>query len=229
MNSNSTNNSSNKSNNSNKASAVQPLDIVKRTLVGLKGMWWLVPILAAIGALGFVLYAYRGYTPSYTATATLIVSPKSSTISSYTGGVSSKQLEKTFPYIITSSQLVKIIGKDLGTGYMPGSVYASTLGDTNLFTITATSDSYEMAYKLLKSVINNYSEVAEYIVGDTELVIVVPPTASAEPNNTVSYRQNALIGTGLGVALALIIITMVEMFNITVRKPDDVEDLLNNR
>ena len=102
MNSNSTNNSSNKSNNSNKSSAVQPLDIVKRTLVGLKGMWWLVPILAAIGALGFVLYAYRGYTPSYTATATLIVSPKSSTISSYTGGVSSKQLEKTFPYIITS-------------------------------------------------------------------------------------------------------------------------------
>ena len=230
MNSNSsTNNSSNKSSNISKSSSVNPLDIVKRTLVGLKGMWWLVPILAAIGALGFVLNAYRSYTPTYTATATLIVSPKSSTISSYSGGVSSQQLEKTFPYIITSSQLVKIIGKDLGTGYMPGSVYASTLGETNLFTITAISDSYEMAYKLLKSVINNYSEVAEYIVGDTDLVIVVPPTASAEPNSTVSYRQNALIGTGAGTGLALVIITMIEMFNITVRKPDDVEDLLNSR
>ena len=60
------------------------------------------------------------------------------------------------------------------------------------------------------------------------MVLVVPPSASAEPVNTVNYRIRALIGTGVGVAVALAIIMLIELFNVTVRKPDDIELLLNS-
>ena len=205
-------------------------DMLLRLLNGIKKYWNLIPILACVGCCVMVAYTYKSYVPLYSATATFTVSAKDDTISSYssTNTASSAQMEKTFPYIITSAPLTKVVTEDLGLGDMPGTISASALPDTNLFTITATSSDYETAYKLLKSVINNYPKVAEYVVGDTEMVLVVPPSASAEPVNTVNYRIRALIGTGVGVAVALAIIMLIELFNVTVRKPDDIELLLNS-
>ncbi|MBQ7521733.1 MAG: hypothetical protein IJU14_02510, partial [Clostridia bacterium] len=208
---------------------VTPMDILKRMATGLKGMWWLIPIVSGILSLGFVMTAYRGYSPTYSASATVSVFLKSSTISSYSSGTPSEQLDNTFAYVITSSQLSAIIGQDLGLGYVPGTVYASKMEGTGFFTIVATSNSYEMAYQILKSAINNYSQVAEYIVGETEMVIIIPPTANSEPINKITYRIYALEGAGIGIAAVLILVTLIEMLNFTVRSPDDVEKLLNTR
>lgn len=203
-------------------------DLVLRTLIGVKKIWRILPILVAIFSLAFVAYAYKTYTPVYRATATFTVS--SGTSSYYSTSTSSvEQLEKTFPYIITSSPMRKVVIEDLGTSSIPGTISSSILEDTNLFTITVDSDSYEMAYNLLKSVINNYPEVAEYVIGDTEIVLVVAPTAASQPINKVSYRMYALIGAAVGIILFVALIAIKEMFNVTVRKPDDIENLLNSK
>ncbi|MEE0930460.1 MAG: polysaccharide biosynthesis tyrosine autokinase [Acutalibacteraceae bacterium] len=203
-------------------------DLVLRTLNGIKKIWRILPVLAALFSLAFVVYAYKTYTPVYRATATFTVSSGSSSYYS-TGGVSVEQLEKTFPYIITSPPLRKVVTEDLGTDSMPGTISSSLLEDTNLFTITVDSSSYEMAYNLLKSVINNYPDVAEYIIGDTEIVLVVAPTASSEPINKVSYGMYALIGAAVGIVLFIASIAIKEMLNVTVRRPDDIENLLNSK
>ena len=202
-------------------------DLVFRTLIGIKKIWRILPILVAIFSLAFVAYAYKTYTPVYRATATFTVSSGSSYYSTSSSSV--EQLEKTFPYIITSPPLRRVVIEDLGTDSIPGTISSSVLEDTNLFTITVDSGSYEMAYNLLKSVINNYPEVAEYIIGDTEIVLVVAPTASSEPINKVSYKMYALIGAAVGLVLFVALIAIKEMLNVTVRKPDDIENLLNSK
>lgn len=206
-------------------------EILLRVLNGAKKHWWLIAILAGILSLAFVFYSYRNYVPQYKATATFTVSPRDTNVSSYSSTSSSAstlQLEKTFPYIITSAPLTNVVTEDLGLSSMPGSITATAVEDTNLFTITVTSSDYEMAYNVLKSVINNYPSVAEYVVGATDIVLVVPPSASSEPVNSVSYRNWAVIGAGAGIIMALVIILILEMFNVTVRRPDDIESLLNN-
>lgn len=205
-------------------------DVVFRTLIGIKKIWRIIPVITAICSLVFVAYAYKTYTPIYRATATFTVSSRGYSISSYstTSGASVEQLEKTFPYIITSAPLRRVVTENLGVGSVPGTISASVLEDTNLFTITVDSGSYEMAYNILRTVINCYPEVAEYIIGATDIVLVVSPTAAAEPINKISYRLYALIGAVAGIVLSIVMAMAKEMLNVTVRKPDDIENLLNS-
>ncbi len=207
-------------------------EYASKILTGIKKHWYIIVVLAGICCVGFTLYSYRAYTPQYTAAATFTVTPKGDSLSAYTSissNASTQQLEKTFPYIITSAPLTRVVAEDLGLSYVPGTLTATAVEDTNLFTITVTSSNYETAYNVLKSVINNYPSVAEYVVGATDLVLVVPPSASSTPINPISYREKALIGTAVGALLGLLIVFFLENLNHTVRHPDEIRKLLNNQ
>lgn len=207
-------------------------EYASKILTGIKKHWYIIAVLAGICCVGFTLYSYRAYTPQYTAAATFTVTPKGDSLSSYTSissNASTQQLEKTFPYIITSAPLTRVVAEDLGLSDVPGTITATAVEDTNLFTITVTSSNYETAYNVLKSVINNYPSVAEYVVGATDLVLVVPPSASSTPINPISYREKALIGTAVGALLGLLIVFFLENLNHTVRHPDEIRKLLNNQ
>lgn len=207
-------------------------EYASKILTGIKKHWYIIAVLAGICCVGFTLYSYRAYTPQYTAAATFTVTPKGDSLSAYTSissNASTQQLEKTFPYIITSAPLTRVVAEDLGLSYVPGTLTAAAVEDTNLFTITVTSSNYETAYNVLKSVINNYPSVAEYVVGATDLVLVVPPSASSTPINPISYREKALIGTAVGALLGLLIVFFLENLNHTVRHPDEIRKLLNNQ
>lgn len=207
-------------------------EYVSKILTGIKKHWYIIAVLAGICCVGFTLYSYRAYTPQYTAAATFTVTPKGDSLSAYTSissNASTQQLEKTFPYIITSAPLTRVVAEDLGLSDVPGTLTATAVEDTNLFTITVTSSNYETAYNVLKSVINNYPSVAEYVVGATDLVLVVPPSASSTPINPISYREKALIGTAVGALLGLLIVFFLENLNHTVRHPDEIRKLLNNQ
>lgn len=207
-------------------------EYASKILTGIKKHWYIIAVLAGICCVGFTLYSYAAYTPQYTAAATFTVTPKGDSLSAYTSissNASTQQLEKTFPYIITSAPLTRVVAEDLGLSDVPGILTATAVEDTNLFTITVTSSNYETAYNVLKSVINNYPSVAEYVVGATDLVLVVPPSASSTPINPISYREKALIGTAVGVLLGLLIVFFLENLNHTVRHPDEIRKLLNNQ
>ena len=207
-------------------------EYASKILTGIKKHWYIIAVLAGICCVGFTLYSYRAYTPQYTAAATFTVTPKGDSLSAYTSissNASTQQLEKTFPYIITSAPLTRVVAEDLGLSYVPETLTATAVEDTNLFTITVTSSNYETAYNVLKSVINNYPSVAEYVVGATDLVLVVPPSASSTPINPISYREKALIGTAVGALLGLLIVFFLENLNHTVRHPDEIRKLLNNQ
>lgn len=207
-------------------------EYASKILTGIKKHWYIIAVLAGVCCVGFTLYSYRAYTPQYTAAATFTVTPKGDSLSAYTSissNASTQQLEKTFPYIITSAPLTRVVAEDLGLSDVPGTLTATAVEDTNLFTITVTSSNYETAYNVLKSVINNYPSVAEYVVGATDLVLVVPPSASSTPINPISYREKALIGTAVGALLGLLIVFFLENLNHTVRHPDEIRKLLNNQ
>lgn len=207
-------------------------EYASKILTGIKKHWYIIAVLAGICCVGFTLYSYAAYTPQYTAAATFTVTPKGDSLSAYTSissNASTQQLEKTFPYIITSAPLTRVVAEDLGLSDVPGTLTATAVEDTNLFTITVTSSNYETAYNVLKSVINNYPSVAEYVVGATDLVLVVPPSASSTPINPISYREKALIGTAVGALLGLLIVFFLENLSHTVRHPDEIRKLLNNQ
>lgn len=205
--------------------------VIMHIMHGLRKRGWMLPIITCMIMCGFLYYSYTTHNEYYQATATLSVTSKEANVSSYSNksyNATTYQLIKTFPYLISSSNLTKVVADDLGMGYVPGTISASALSDTSMFTITVTSNSYGLAYRILKSVINNYSTVAEYVIGETDIVIVIPPSASSEPLYPIDFNQRALYGFVFGIIVSMVIIVMFERFTFTIRTPDDIEKILNN-
>ena len=112
----------------------------------LKKTWWWVLLLAAlIGGLRYT-QARRNFVPMYTATASFSV--KSSYVGTtdlvdttqYYDSQATEQVVSSFPYIIRSEAMQERIRLTLDTTWINGTVSASSIGDTNIFTLTVTSN-----------------------------------------------------------------------------------------
>lgn len=108
------------------------IPLLFRALKQFRRSWW-IGLLAVLvcGALGF-LYARFTYSPKYEAKASFVVSMSDSTsisTSRYYNSVTTEQLAATFPYILTSGALNKVVANDLGVSSVPGTITAEALGE----------------------------------------------------------------------------------------------------
>ena len=204
-------------------------DTIYHVLEWLKRLWIFILIFAVVGASAMVLYTYKTYTPSYSASATFTVNVDVATSSadSY-NKATAQQLAKTFPNILTSSSLNKIICKDLGVNEVKENITATVLDDTNLFTITVTSfESPQKAYNVLSSVINSYPKVAKFIIGSTQLKLIDASSVTTKPTNYPNYSKKALLGCAAGAILVLAIILLLGLTTSTIIRGDDITEILN--
>ena len=136
----------------------------------LRRLWLLLAAALIICVSALCWRTYRTYRPVYKASATFTVyvtNALQSEIRSY-NTTTAEQMAKTFPYILTSGALSERVMQELSISSMP-SVSASVLSNTNIFTLTVTSNDAQLAYNVLQSVIRNYPQVAEFVVGPTVL------------------------------------------------------------
>lgn len=191
----------------------------------LKRFWWVIVLLTALGAGLFYFRSSSSYSPRYVAEATVSVEIVNG--GQYANQNTAEQMGKVFPYILTSGALSDVISADLGTKSVPGTISVSSIHGTNLLTISVSSGDPNMAYAILQSVLNNYPEVAKFVVGQTFLSVIDDsgiPTDSGR--NTVlrgSLRRGALVGFVLGVLLLLVYTINTR----TIRSEMELRRLLN--
>ena len=98
---------------------------------------------------------------------------------------------------------------------------------TNLLTIDVSSWNPDYAYAVLKSVLKNYPEVAQFVVGQTELTVIddsgVPTDTGRSSVVRGSLRRGALIGFLLGL---LAVAVHAGAFR-TIRSETELRSLLN--
>lgn len=203
-------------------------DLLYHFVGWLKRLWIFILIFAVLGAVGIVGYTYKTYVPMYSASATFTVNVDVKEASSQQyNKATANQLAKTFPNILTSSSLNKIVCNDLGVSTINESINASVLEDTNLFTITVTSTSPQRAYDVLNSVISNYPQVAKFVIGSTQLCLIDTSSISTKPINYPNYTQRALMGVAGGALLVLVVIFLLATFTNTIIRASDVIEYLN--
>lgn len=176
---------------------------------GIKKLWWVVIGLAVLFAFQSYFSVSSSYQPEYVAEATMSVKTTGNA-GSYINAQTAQQLEKVFPYILTSGVLQDVIAEDMGLDAVPGTISASAEEGTNLFTLSATASDPQVAYDLLQSVIKNYPQVAEFVIGKTQLEILdetgIPEDIQKEQVIRGSYKRGALKGALLGLLLMCIYI-----------------------
>lgn len=195
----------------------------------LKKRWWVAVVVAVLVSALHYANAVRTYQPQYRTSSTFTVSVSNnygSSTKTYNNAMA-KQMAKTFPYVLQSGVLSEMVANDLGYRSLPGSVSATALEETNLFTLTVTAADPQLAYDILQAVIRNYPQVAEFVVGTTNLVLLEEEGVVTDPINAVSWqaavKQGVMVGLLVGAAAVLLYIAL----NQTVRRVDDLKRLSN--
>ena len=83
-------------------------------------LWWLTVLLAAIVAVGALLYSIKSYEPMYKVETTFTVETYNPTQSGYTffyDNHTAAQMALTFPYVLDSDLLLERVKADLGVEY----------------------------------------------------------------------------------------------------------------
>ena len=213
-------------------SKIDIFELLYDYLRGLKKIWWLIPVLVCL--FGGLLYArdVMRYQPMYKSQASFTVSTVTASGNSYSYSFyydtsTVKQMASTFPYILESNLLIDLVKNDLGVEYINGAISASAIADSNLFTLTVTSSNPQDAYDILRAVINHYSEVSAYVIGDTQLNMIEAPKLAEAPYNKKNGFDSAVKGAAAGLLLAIILQLIYGKMRKTIRKEDEIKDVLN--
>ena len=202
---------------------------------GLKKFWWLCLILAVLGGAGFYIKTVKNYVPMYKAEASFTVTltqssekaEENSTYNFYYNSSTASQMAKTFPYILQSDMLTGIVREQLGVSSLNGSISASAVENSNLFTIQVESSSPEDALSILQSVIDNYPSISKYVIGDSVFNMIQPASLPENPYNTPNYKKQAAKGALAGLFTGLALILIYACSRTTIRKPEDCKNKLN--
>lgn len=196
-----------------------------------KRLFWVGIVASLVLTMFFAVRTRMSWAPRYEASATFVISLSTDygTSSRYYTSATAEQMEKTFPYILKSGILNSIVANDLGLSYVPGSISASSVPSTGLFTLKVQAAEAQLAYDILQSVMRNYPQVAAFVVGDTVLTMIGESGVPAAPYNSFSYSSAVKRGVVLGVGLCLALCLAYAMLYKTVRRPEDIRRLLNTR
>lgn len=195
----------------------------------LKRTWWWVILLAILaGGLRYV-QVRRSFVPRYTATASFSV--KSGYVGTtdlvdntqYYDNQAAEQVVSSFPYIIRSEAMQERICLALDTSWINGVVTASSIGETNIYTLTVTSTNPQDAYDILNAVIKNYPQVASFVIGGTQLSMIEEPQVPTAPVNTFHGGRSAAKGGAAGLLFGLALTLLMALGRRTVQTADDLK------
>ena len=193
-----------------------------------KRFWALALVLALLGAAVLGYTGYRAYQPQYDATVSFTVkvaNPLYSSINSY-NNAAAKQLHATFPYILRSQILTQRVREYMGTSYIP-TVYTSVLENSNIFTLRVRDTNPERAYQVIQAVIVCYPQVADYVVGATELTILDDSGVPTRPVYDLDLTDSLLLGALGGLVLWALFMLLLTLSRRTIHNEDELRRTLN--
>lgn len=217
----------------NQATETEKIDLIRildNMWKGAKRYWYLMLILIVLLGGVFCVRSYRNYSPVYSANATFTITSDTSSLyssSSYLNTRTASQIVNTFPYILNSSILQKKIAEDLGMDSIPGSIRTETLGSTNMITIIVSSSDAQNAYDILQSVIKNYPEVAEPVIGEVSMNLLDMTDVPESVSNPPDYKKDALKGMFLGIVLCAAALLLYGFTRTTIHEEEDFKKMFN--
>lgn len=195
----------------------------------LRRMWIWVLILAVAGGVFAYVRDYMTWSPRYTASATFTITASQDGSDATSGSYAfydnstAEQMANTFPYILTSGVLSRRAAETMGRDAVSGQIQASSEENTNLFTMSVTDVDAELAYETLQAVIECYPDVAEVIIGRTNMQLLDETGIPAHPDNPRNGKEALAKGAAVGAFLGLLWTGTVMLSRMTVKKKEDFQ------
>lgn len=190
--------------------------------------WALALVMALVSSAALGFSGYRAYTPEYEASVSFTVqmaNPLYSGVKAYNNAMA-KQLHATFPYILRSAILRQRVAEHLGTDRIPD-VETTVLENSNVFTIKARDPDPQMAYQVLQAVVEVYPQIADYVVGATNLVVLDDSGLPTEPVHTLKLKESLALGAAAGLLIWAACMMVLALNRRTVHNEEELKRTLN--
>ena len=188
-------------------------------------------ILAALfaGAVIAGVYTKVFITPMYSATSTMLVLTKETTLTSLADLQLGSQLTSDYSMLITSrtvlEDVVDELKLDMDYKALKGSISINNPTDTRILEITVTNADPEMC----KTIVDKLAEVSSAFIGD-QMEVVPPkiieegevPTAKISPNT----KKNIMVGALAGFVLSAGVVVLITLMDDTIKTEEDIERYL---
>ncbi|MBE6982345.1 MAG: hypothetical protein E7437_08510 [Ruminococcaceae bacterium] len=195
-------------------SEINPHGLVKTFLKNL----WIIGALCVSALLCYTSFSRMTYVPEYTSSATFMVSAKDST-SAYNSLTTTQSMATVFVEVFQSNVLREKIQQQLPDQEFDGTINVTTIPQTNLFIVTVTSPEPDLSFRALNLVVDNYSDISDYLFSNAQLEVIKDPVVPVVPSNPLELRKHYPVVLILAVFLSGAWITGLYLLRDTVKTP----------
>ena len=191
---------------------------------------WLL-ILALAVAVGVAAYIFTDltYTPTYSSSATLVVTTRSSSATVYSNLSNTSALASVFEEVLNSSVFRKILLEETDLGYFGGSISAKALASTNLMSVQVTDTDPRKAFLVLQAILDHHQEITYDIIGTVTVEVLQAPSVPTAPTNRINVADRMETMMILTAAAVCVILAWLSISRDTVRSDKEVRRKLDCR
>jgi len=188
--------------------------------------WWCVLLFSIAVALLVNAVSSLLYRPMYTTSTTFVVTTRGTNASIYQDIVNATDTAARFSTVLQSNILKRAVVRDLQVDEYNAITEISQLEETNLIILEVKHRSALMSYKYLKSILNNYSKVSDYVIKSVVLNTIEKPTIPINPSNSNNASLYSQIGFFVSFVLAVIYIACFSYLKDTVKNAQEASSKL---
>lgn len=179
--------------------------------------WWVIFLAGCIGVMATYTIIRESYEPIYTSSAVYVINPKESTGYKRTDKVVAQSAVKAFQGLLMQDIMKKRIMEDLGTSEWNADISVTMLESTNIMTLSVSSPRPVESFLIIKYVMENYSDLSQYLNEDAVFEELRAAEVSTFPDNVLTPRNKSLM-VGAGVAfLMLCLIVLLSIMRRTIK------------
>ena len=165
--------------------------------------WWIILLIACSAAMITYTVLTAVHRDQYTVKTTFAVMGRGENANAASSLSATYEMTQKFQAILENNILKKKVMEELGGSSFPADMSASIVPESNLMELSVTADSPETAFRVLRSVLKNYTTISDYIIPNVVLETLQQPQVSGNPSNripTEKYAAMAFLAAALGTA-----------------------------
>ena len=203
---------------------IEPFTLIHDILVN----WWVI-ILGALAAamLTFIVVSVR-YEPQYTTSTTFVVSSRN-TSASYSSLGTYNSMATSFQKVVESTAMQDILCEKLGVDEIDADIQVNIAGETNLLELTVTDDSPQQSFDIMEGILENYSGITLYTVGDIVLNILEDPNIPFSPDNPLQAGDMMKKVFLIAAAALALLFGILSVMKDTLKTEEDISEKLDAR
>ena len=191
--------------------------------------WWVILIGTLIAAMLSYVFVTENYKRQYTATATFIVSSKgSATTTMFANLESTRSLASAVAITLRRAELHQMVFKEAGIKSFRGTINSDVVSNTNILSLSVTSDSPEAAYAAINAIIDHHQIVVGRVVKGSTLNVLMRPTMPQKPDVPLNRRKQVVLYSAIAAILITAAIAVSAIFTDRIYREQDVADKIGD-